>query len=99
NIAHEMRTPLSGIRASISGIETYLPDLLEGYELARAQQPQRFPSIRQNHLATLRGTPDRITLMIDQANTVIDMLLVNLREASFDRQQLALCSAARCVEQ
>lgn len=32
NIAHEMRTPLSGIRASISGLEEYLPDLLTSHD-------------------------------------------------------------------
>ena len=31
NIAHEMRTPLSGVRASMDGIQTYLPVLLEVY--------------------------------------------------------------------
>ena len=28
NIAHEMRTPLSGVRASMDGIESYLPLLI-----------------------------------------------------------------------
>ena len=99
NIAHEMRTPLSGIRASITGIETYLPDLIRAYDEARVRDPESFPAIRENHLATLRVTPDRITLMIDQANAVIDMLLMNLRDSSLDRQQFSPCSAAECVRQ
>ncbi|MDT8398665.1 MAG: HAMP domain-containing sensor histidine kinase [Pseudomonadales bacterium] len=99
NIAHEMRTPLSGIRASISGLETYLPDLISAYHFARTQRPGDFQIIRENHLSTLRAMPDRIKLMIDQANAVIDMLLMNLRDNSRDKKQCSVCSAAACIEQ
>ncbi len=99
NIAHEMRTPLSGIRASISGMEEYLPQLLESHEYCVQNAANKFPLIRDNHLNTLQGTPRRIKLMIDQANTVIDMLLMNLRDNSLDRKQLNICSAAEIVEQ
>jgi signal transduction histidine kinase len=99
NIAHEMRTPLSGIRASITGIEEYLPQLLSSHDYSKKQAPERFPPIRENHLMTLLGTPRRIKLMIDQANTVIDMLLMNLRNNALDRKQFNPCSAAMIVEQ
>jgi signal transduction histidine kinase len=99
NIAHEMRTPLSGIRASISGLEEYLPQLLKSHEHCVRQVGGAFTPIRESHLSTLTGTPRRIQLMIDQANTVIDMLLMNLRENALDRRQLNPCSAAQIVEQ
>lgn len=99
NIAHEMRTPLSGIRASISGLEEYLPQLLKSYDYCVRNMPAQYPPIRENHLNTLQGTPRRIKLMIDQANTVIDMLLMNLRENALDRRQLNPCHAAAIVEQ
>ena len=99
NIAHEMRTPLSGIRASISGLEEYLPELLKSHDYCVRNLSGQFPPIRENHLNTLQGTPRRIKLMIDQANTVIDMLLMNLRENALDRRQLNPCSAAKIVEQ
>ena len=99
NIAHEMRTPLSGIRASISGIEEYLPQLLECYQLCAEREKERFPPIRESHLSVLTNTPPRIKLMIDQANTVIDMLLMNLRENALDRKQFNVIQAADIIEQ
>lgn len=99
NIAHEMRTPLSGIRASISGLEEYLPELLKSHEHCVRHLGSQFPPIRENHLNTLQGTPRRIKLMIDQANTVIDMLLMNLRENALDHRQLNPCTAAKIIEQ
>ncbi|MEY4641004.1 MAG: hypothetical protein RLZZ227_998 [Pseudomonadota bacterium] len=99
NIAHEMRTPLSGIRASISGLEEYLPDLLKSHDYCVKNRVGEVQPIRENLLNTLQGTPRRIKLMIDQANTVIDMLLMNLRENALDRRQLNPCSAAKIVEQ
>lgn len=99
NIAHEMRTPLSGIRSSISGVDEYLPELIKAYELGQQTKPQDFSVIRKDHLSSLTSTPARITLMIDQANTVIDMLLMNLREKSLDDSQMNICFAKDCIEQ
>lgn len=98
NIAHEMRTPLSGIRASITGIEEYLPQLLDCHHWAVEQDPQDFQPIREDHVGALLGTPRRIMLMIDQANTVIDMLLMNLRENALDRKQFNVIAARDIVE-
>jgi len=99
NIAHEMRTPLAGIRGSISGFEEYLPQLLESNTWCAQHMPERFQGIRENHRLTLQGTPRRIMLMIDQANTVIDMLLMNLKENSLERRQLNPVNAAEIIEQ
>ena len=98
NIAHEMRTPLSGIRASITGIEEYLPQLLDCHHWSVETNPQDFQPIREDHVGALLGTPKRIMLMIDQANTVIDMLLMNLRENSLDRKQFNVIAAREIIE-
>ncbi|MES3008787.1 MAG: HAMP domain-containing sensor histidine kinase [Pseudomonadota bacterium] len=98
-IAHEMRTPLSGVRASITGVESYLPELLEGYRYASEQAPSRFAPIRTEHRDMLQGTPVRIKSMVDQANTVIDLLLVNLRNRELDRSNFIRCSIKACIQE
>jgi signal transduction histidine kinase len=99
NIAHEMRTPLSGVRSSISGVESYLPDLMRGYKEVSDLKPQNFPPIRAEHLEMLRHTPKRIKMMVDQANTVIDLLLVNLRDRKLDASSFSVCSMSDCVNE
>jgi signal transduction histidine kinase len=96
-IAHEMRTPLSGVRASIGGVDAFLPDLITAYQDAHAKNPERFPLIRQELLDTLRDTGPRIKSMVDQANHVIDLLLVNLNDQQQDRSQFKVCSIQACV--
>lgn len=99
NIAHEMRTPLSGVRASMDGIQRYLPVLLEVYRKSIDANSGSVPGIRADHLGALERTPERIALMIDQANSVIDMLLMNLRDNTVDKGQFGIYSAKDCIEQ
>jgi len=37
--------------------------------------------------------------MVDQANSVIDMLLMNLRDNTVDKRQFGIYSAAECLQQ
>lgn len=99
NIAHEMRTPLSGVRASIGGVESYLPDLISAYREVSEHNSEQFPAIRADHLDMLQNTPLRIKAMVDQANTVIDLLLVNLRERKLDAASFAVCSMSECINE
>ena len=98
-IAHEMRTPLSGVRASIGGVESYLPDLIAGYQFANSQDEERFPVIRKDILETLTDTGPRIKSMVDQANHVIDLLLVNLNDQRMGSELFTLCSVRESVEE
>lgn len=99
NIAHEMRTPLSGIRASISGCEEYFGPMLRAYDNCSKTDPAGYPPIREDYMARFMATPKRVQLMIDQANNVIDMLLMNLRENALDNKLLHPIDAAALVHQ
>ena len=98
-IAHEMRTPLSGVRASIGGVDSYLPELISAYEFAHEQDADRFPMIRKDLLETLTDTGPRIRSMVDQANHVIDLLLINLNDKRLDSANHSTCSVRDCVEE
>lgn len=98
NLAHELRTPLSAIRASMEGCEAYLPQLMEGYEYSAEMFPERFPPIREDHRNSLVATPARVQLMVDQANNVMDMLLTNLGGQVVDTDNLETVDARRLVE-
>jgi len=97
-IAHEMRTPLSGVRASIGGADSYLPELVEAYHYAHQKDPNRFPIIRKELLDALADTGPRIKSMVDQANHVIDLLLANLNNQQTDKNNFSTFSIAQTVQ-
>ena len=97
SIAHELRTPLLGIRAGASGLAKYLPTLIEGYQLAQ-QHGLPVTVIRTAHLDALKGVLDHIDAEAYHSNAVIDMLLVNARLSGTASQHLTICSMSRCVE-
>lgn len=77
NIAHEMRTPLLGIRFDCEQIEEDLPKLLAGDRPA----PGGSSISKEDYERCLQGTKSalrRINEHALSANLVIDMLLVNL---------------------
>lgn len=96
NIAHEMRTPLLGIKSGAKGLRKHLPALVGGYEAAR-QAGLAVPDIRQAHLDAMVGVLTRIENEIDHSNVIIDMLLMNTRT----RETYPIssdCSMMACVE-
>lgn len=97
SIAHELRTPLLGIRAGAAGLANYLPTLIDGYQSAQAHGLP-VGAIRTAHLDNLRGVLERIDSEARQSNAIIDMMLVNARSAGAETQALQDCSIAACVE-
>jgi two-component system CAI-1 autoinducer sensor kinase/phosphatase CqsS len=97
NIAHELRTPLLGIKSGAAGLRIFLPYLIEAYQLAREHGLAVEP-IRLVHLHTMRGVLERIESEADYSNTIIDMLLMNTSINGFTTTNLTVCSIAQCVE-
>lgn len=98
-IAHELRTPLLGIKSGAQALNRYLPLLFEGYHLAH-QNGLLKKSIRQSREQQLKGVSDRVVNEINYANTIIDMLLMKAgRENSLLNCTLEPCSMAECLQE
>ena len=98
-IAHELRTPLLGIKSGANAMSHYSPLLFEAYQLACEKGLLNQP-IRKTRLQQLAGINERIISEIDYANTIIDMLLVKAgRQNSLQNCQLEPCSMAKCMEE
>ena len=96
-IAHELRTPLLGIKSGAQALATYSPMLFAAYNLAK-EQGILPSSIRENRVRQLEGVSERIISEIDYANTIIDMLLIKAgRENSLQNCILESCSMADCL--
>ena len=95
--AHELRTPLLGIRAGAAGLDKYLPTLIEAYRLA-LQHELPVAAVRTAHLDALKSVLDNIDAEARHSNAIIDMLLVNARATGAVEQEMVVCSMSRCVE-
>ncbi len=97
SIAHELRTPLLGIRAGAAGLANYLPVLIDAYQTARSNGLP-VAHIRTAHLDSLKGVIERIDGEARHSNTIIDMLLVSARPADAAVHDTHSCSISACVE-
>lgn len=95
-VAHEMRTPLAAIEAAAEGLKLHLPTLVETQKVAQ-EEGRTQSSLSKNKLQLLAEIPDEIKGTARSAFTVIDMLLMNLKEdvseAAFEK-----CSIQHCVQ-
>ncbi len=98
SIAHEIRTPLAALRNTAKGVKKLLPPLLAGYRKA-AEYRLNIPPIPDSVMKLLEQSATGIMRKVDEANQVIDMLLVNIRslrqEKLIDPQP---CSAKHCID-
>jgi two-component system CAI-1 autoinducer sensor kinase/phosphatase CqsS len=93
SIAHEMRTPLLGIRYDATGLQEYLPRLIDAHEWAVAHGWDGDP-LEPAERTGLDRALDRISHHTAFANTMINILLMNIGEqridpANFDKFSMA----------
>lgn len=98
SIAHELRTPLLGIKSGSSGVKRFLPALFEAYQLAKAHDLP-VTKIRMAQYHSLLPALERIEVETNNANVIIDMLLMNVGKQSIDRSDFAVLSMNECVEE
>lgn len=97
NIAHELRTPLLGIKSGATGLQRYMPTLFKAYKLAK-ENNLPVETIRLAHFESMPGVLARIDAEVDRSNTIIDMLLMNARLTKSTQATSIPCSMAKCVD-
>lgn len=98
-IAHELRTPLLGIRSGAQALVNYLPVLVQAYEQAKAHGLIE-PAPRDARIMQLEGVSERIISEISYANLIIDMFLVKAgRDNSLKHTELEVCSMNECLSE
>lgn len=98
NIAHELRTPLLGIRSAVAAVSHYLPMLIDSHEQAtKAGLP--VTRIRSSRFEKLRDSADRIEDEITYSNTIIDMLLLSAGQASLRTSEFSMHSCNATIAQ
>ncbi|MDF1821913.1 MAG: HAMP domain-containing sensor histidine kinase [Alcanivoracaceae bacterium] len=96
NIAHELRTPLLGMKAATTALQRYMPDLEKAYRLARDANLPVTP-IRNQRFDQLAQAADRIDDEIVYSNTIIDMLLLSAGQANIKSDDFRFCSIDRTI--
>tara|TARA_R110000868_G_scaffold10639_4_gene51632 strand:+ start:31521 stop:32810 length:1290 start_codon:yes stop_codon:yes gene_type:complete len=98
NVAHEVRTPLLGIKSGTAGLKNYIPLLYEGY-LAAKDHGLPVPVIRTSHFNDILPAIDRIQKEVDYANTIIDVLLLNIKREPEKLKHFKVCSMRHCIDE
>ncbi len=89
SVAHEMRTPLLGIRFDVESLDASLQSLNGTDQHA----PGSF-ALDPGACQAARSAVGRIRDQVSAANLVIDMLLLNLRQGGYRGENLELCRIA-----
>ncbi len=94
-IAHEMRTPLSSIHISATGLKDCIPALVEGYKQARSAGI-KVPQISTLALESIATAPERMRYICANTLNIIDMLLLQLKGEDWTTH-FGECTIADCV--
>ena len=97
-IAHEMRTPLFGIRTNTGCIKKFLPALIDAYHKAKEAKLEVTP-LSEKNLQYLIETPEDLDKITTSASLVIDMLLMSLKDDDYKSKNYEICSIGACVEE
>ncbi|MCW8966288.1 MAG: HAMP domain-containing histidine kinase [Candidatus Pacearchaeota archaeon] len=96
NIAHELRTPIAGIRAFHSSINAVLPKLMADHQ--RAQEQGVVESFNPVFYGKLTQTLETIDTMTSNSLIIIDMLLHNSSSGDIKPDDFSIYNMADCIQ-
>mgnify|MGYP000754808164 CR=1 FL=1 len=97
-ICHELRTPLMTIQNNAYGLNKNLPKLLHAYDLAKTHNLVT-EIIRPDALKALEHSIQHIKKEVSHSNTIIDMLLMNLRKTELNTDNFAYLSMSNTIQE
>jgi two-component system CAI-1 autoinducer sensor kinase/phosphatase CqsS len=83
SMSNQLRAPLQMIKTGAASLTKYMPQLVEGMELAKKHH-HPLGDIDPGHLRAVSDVPGKIDTEIEHALAVVDMLLVNSGSAPGD---------------
>lgn len=96
SIAHELRTPLRVISSAASGLNKYLPQLIETYTIAKTNNLP-IPAISNVHYKALKPALSSIGTEVESAFNFINMLLMNANQSKINESNENIYSIGQCV--
>ncbi|GGY24347.1 sensor histidine kinase [Pseudoduganella albidiflava] len=93
SIAHEVRTPLATIRSQSRVLARSLPELIAGYRRSQA------PGLNEEQLEYLSEIARHIEAEVSRSNFIVDMLLASARVGSLERDNFAMHSIRKVVDE
>lgn len=96
SIAHELRTPLATISLYVQNLEFFLPDLIQTYASIKSNLENQKISVRQLH--QIEKIPSVLHQTVQTCSQIINMLLMNIREAKLNREDFTLCTIKQDVQ-
>jgi len=96
SIAHEIRTPLASIKVGSDGIKKFIPRIIDNYRLAKkGKTPKHW--VTERHVDKISQVFANIEKETEHANTMINILLANVKHSDATNNQWQICSVKRCI--
>lgn len=97
SIAHELRTPLLTINATLEGLKRFTPTLIESYQLAK-DHGLAIKEIPDQFYQALRKSLDHASNEVIITNTIINILLIRLRGNYQDKSKITLFYISEAIK-
>lgn len=96
SIAHELRTPLLTISATIEGLKRFTPTLIDAYQQAK-EHHLPVKKIPDDFYQALKQSMDRASNEVIITNTIINILLIRLRGRYQDKNKIEIFNISKPI--